>query len=120
MMHSKINKVCCSFLFGALLLGMTAPVGTFAAETEEKKITHGTATEWITEDMVNNTPPADYVINSDTQGKAERGDYSAYFLTDEIQEVHITIDENNLNYLLQNAADEPYVMTESVTIGDAR
>ena len=118
-MHSRMKKVCCSFLLGALLLGMTTPVSTFADETEEKKITHGTATEWITEDMVNNTPPADYVVNDATQGKAEKGDYSAYFLTDEIQEVHITIDENNLNYLLQNAADEPYVMTESVTIGDA-
>ena len=28
------------------------------------------------------------------------------------------IDENNFNYLLQNAIDEPSVMTDSVTIGD--
>ena len=123
MKRSKIKKGCCGLLLGALLLGLTAPSGALADEVtggdEEKKITHGTATEWITEDMVNNNPPADYQVNDATQGKAEQGDYSAYFLAEEIQEVRITIEENNLNYLLQNAADEPYVMTTSVTIGDA-
>lgn len=81
-------------------------------------ITHGTAEEWITEDMLNNTPPADYEINESVQGEAENGQYNAYFLKDSIQTVRITMDENNLNYLLQNALDEPYVMTDSVTIGD--
>lgn len=81
-------------------------------------IPHGTADEWITEDMLNNTPPADYKVNDETQGKAEDGEYNKYFLKDKLQEVHIKVDENNLNYLLQNAMDEPYVMTESVTIGD--
>ena len=82
MKNKWMKKIGCGFLAGILLLGTAAPVNASADETEDKKITHGTATEWITEDMVNNTPPADYVINSDTQGKAERGDYSAYFLTD--------------------------------------
>ena len=124
MKSSRLIKFCCGCMLGSLILGgIPATVG-YAVETEntqaeEKKITHGTATEWITEDMLNNTPPADYVVNEATQGKAERGDYSAYFLEDELQEVYITIDENNLNYLLQNAAKEPYVMAESVTIGDA-
>lgn len=124
-MHLKTDKMIKKWisgcLLGMLLLGSGAPYIVHADESaqEGKPITHGTATEWITEDMLNNTPPADYQINSDTQGKAEKGDYSAYFLAEELQEVHITIDENNLNYLLQNAADEPYVMTESVTIGDA-
>ncbi len=113
-----MRKVWSGVLFCALLLGSTVPAVVSAEEEEEKKITHGTATEWITEDMVNNTPPADYVVNKATQGKAEKGDYSAYFLEDEIQTVHIEMDENNLNYLLQNAMDEPYVMTNSVTIGD--
>jgi len=117
-----IKKAVSGLLLGALLLGMAAPYIAFADEpeapAEEKKITHGTATEWITEDMVNNTPPADYKVNDATQGKAERGEYSPYFLENELQTVHIEIEENNLNYLLQNAADEPYVMTNSVTIGD--
>lgn len=82
------------------------------------EITHGTATEWISEDMLNNTPPEDYVIDPATQGKAEDGEYNKYFLKDGIQTVHIEIEENNLNYLLQNALAEPYVMTNSVTIGD--
>ncbi len=122
-MHNRnihsVKRVLSGLLLGALLLGSAAPAAVFAEEEEERKITHGTATEWITEDMVNNTPPADYVVNKATQGKAERGDYSVYFLEDEIQTVHIEMDENNLNYLLQNAMDEPYVMTNSVTIGDA-
>ena len=81
-------------------------------------IPHGTADEWITEDMVNNTPPSDYKVNDATQGKAEDGEYNKYFLEEDIQEVHIEIEENNFNYLLQNAIDEPYVMATSVTIGD--
>ncbi len=124
MKNSKLIKLCCGCMLAAMVIcnvpttvGLADEVET--TQTEEKKITHGTATEWITEDMLNNTPPADYAVNDATQGKAEKGDYSAYFLADEIQEVHITIDDNNLNYLLQNAADEPYVMAESVTIGDA-
>ncbi len=80
--------------------------------------THGTADRLITEDMVNNTPPADYAINTATQGKAREGKYNSYFLKDALQTVQITLPENNLNYLLQNAVEEPYVMTESVTIGD--
>ena len=124
-MHVKsrrIKKIISGCLVSALFLGMLPSGLSFAEETEvlseEKIITHGTATEWITEDMVNNIPPADYVVNQATQGKAETGEYSAYFLEDEIQTVHIEIEENNLNYLLQNAAEEPYVMTTGVTIGD--
>lgn len=112
---NKMKKVISGALLSALLLSTGVPEQAFA---EEEKITHGTAVEWISEDMVNNTPPADYVVNTATQGKAENGDYSAYFLEEDIQTVHIEMEENNLNYLLQNAAEEPYVMTTSVTIGD--
>ncbi len=80
--------------------------------------THGTTDKTITQDMVNNTPPKDYAINTATQAKAKEGKYNAYFLKDELQTVEITIAENNFNYLVQNAVDEPYVMTDSVTIGD--
>ncbi len=78
---------------------------------------HGTTDQTITEDMLNNTPPANYTVNSATQGKAREGVYNAFFLKDDLQTVQITIDENNFNYLLQNALEEPYVMTQSVTIG---
>lgn len=117
---NRIKRFGCALLLGALLLSGMAPHAVYAEEAreEEKKITHGTALEWITQDMVNNTPPADYTVNSATQGEAETGAYSAYFLKDKIQTVHIEIEENNLNYLLQNAIDEPYVMTTNVTVGD--
>lgn len=84
----------------------------------EGGMTHGTTDVEITEDMLNNTPPADYVVNEATQGDAAKGDYNAFFLEDSVQTVSIEIDENNLNYLLQNATDEPSVMATSVTIGD--
>ncbi len=80
--------------------------------------THGTTNEWITEDRLKNTPPADYEINPDTQGEAREGRYNDWFLEDTVQTVSIEIENVNLNYLLQNADKEPYVMTQSVTIGD--
>ncbi len=81
--------------------------------------THGTTDEVVTEDQLDNTPPADYVVNTETQGDYddERGD--ALFPKDHLQEVRITVDETNLNYLLQNAKDKPSVMTDTVTVGDA-
>ena len=79
---------------------------------------HGTDSEWITEDRLTNKAPATYHINSATQGDAKDGEYNAYFLKDRLQTVSIEIDTDNLNYLLQNAKDEPYVMTKSVTIGN--
>ena len=79
--------------------------------------THGTMSGTVTENMVNNVPPADYQVNTATQAKAMEGLYNAFFLKDALQTVEITVDEYNLNYLLQNAVDEPYVMTRSVTIG---
>ena len=81
-------------------------------------IGHGTSDKWLGIGDVNNSAPADYEINKDTQGVARDGEYNKYFLKEDIQEVYIDIAENNLNYLLQNAKEEPYVMTDSVTIGD--
>lgn len=112
----------------ALAAGLCVPQNAYAWEDprgenrreneNQSAIPHGTAEEWITESMLTEEIPADYVVNKETQGKAEDGEYNAYFLVDEIQTVEIEIDENNLNYVLQNALDEPYVMADSVTIGD--
>ena len=81
-------------------------------------ITHGTAKEWISEEQLIDQAPRDYSINSATQADAKEGKYTAFFLEDQLQTVCIEIDETNFNYLLQNAPDEPYVMTKSVTIGE--
>lgn len=105
-------KKCIAFLSAAaLLIALALPAAA-------ARPTHGTATGWISEDMLTTQVPSNYRINSATQGKAMDGRYNAYFLKDKLQTVSIEIDENNLNYLLQNALDEPYVMTSSVTIGD--
>lgn len=109
-----VRQMLMAVLLAALILPLFTPLTVLAED-----IPHGTADFWVPEEMLDNEPPQDYKVNKETQGEAKDGKYNAYFLKDAIQTVEITIDENNLNYLLQNAADEPYVMTESVTIGDA-
>ena len=79
---------------------------------------HGTTDQVIKLSDCNNTPDPDYKINEAMQADAKDGIYDQYFLKDDLQTVKITVDENNLNYLLQNAADKPSVMTKEVTIGD--
>lgn len=116
-MNNMLERISIIVLM-SILLSCVFAVPVYAAGHNENRITHGTATEWITEDMLNNTPPANYKVNKATQGDAKDGEYNKYFLVDEIQTVNIEIEENNLNYLMQNAKDEPYVMTTSVTIGD--
>ena len=107
-------------LLAVILLVSVIPAELFdAAPNWGNRITHGTSDKVITKDMLSNTPPADYVIDEATQGKAKDGEYNKFFLEEDLQIVKITIDENNLNYVLQNAVEEPYVMAESVTIGDA-
>ena len=60
----------------------------------------------------------DYAVNEDTQGKAKDGVYSKLFNKESIQDVKINIDENNWNYLLQNAIDKPTVLANSISIGN--
>lgn len=102
-------------LLAAILTAETAYAGSFH---QGSNIPHGTADRWITEAELNNTPPEDYKINEAVQKDAKDAEYLDYFLKEDIQTVSIEIDENNFNYLLQNADSEPTVMTESVTIGD--
>ena len=61
--------------------------------------------------------PEDYVVNDATQGDARDGLYDAYFPKDRLQEVRLSVDEDNLKYLFGNAALKPYVLADSVTIG---
>lgn len=89
-----------------------------AAALPAAALSHGTSDVKITEDMLQTEIPEGYTVHSATQADAKDGVYNDYFLKDELQVVNITVDENNLNYLLQNAADEPSVLVESVSIGD--
>lgn len=114
--YRKAAKVIMAdiLLAGVLLVSSLSACGTAMAINLE----HGTTDKKITESMLANTPPADYEIDKTIQGDARDGKYNEYFLKDSIQTVSIDIDENNLNYLLQNAGEKPTVMTKSVTIGD--
>lgn len=78
---------------------------------------HGTQLGTVSKNMLRETPPESYRIDEDIQKDAEDGEYDRFFLEDGIQTVKIEIDENNLNYLLQNADQKPSVMTNSVNIG---
>lgn len=112
------KRLLAAALTGAMLVTSAVPVLADTAGSGVK-LDHGTVRDQvITEDMVNNTPPADYTIPDGLVQDAKDGLYDKYFLKDELQTVSIRIEENNLNYMLQNALDKPSVMTTSVTIGD--
>lgn len=86
---------------------------------QNNSYTHGSSTT-ITEDMLKTEEaiPDTYDVNADTQGSAKKNDYEKLFDISTIQDVNITIHENNWNYLLQNAIDKPTVLTDTITIGD--
>lgn len=108
--HKKIITI--------LLLTISLTMGCLCLCHIVTAFEHGTTDKKIKESMLNNTPPADYKIDQSMQGDAKDGIYNKYFLKDKLQTVSINIDENNLNYLLQNADQKPSVMTNSVTIDD--
>lgn len=110
--EDSMKKATISILL-LLSMALTLITPAFAAQPS-----HGTDSQWVSEDQLTTKAPSSYRINPVTQGDAKDGKYNAYFLKDKLQTVSIEIDEDHLNYLLQNAKDEPYVMTESVTIGN--
>lgn len=65
-----------------------------------------------------NTVPSDYTVNLATQSEAGNALYNRFFLKDDIQEIRITVSEENLKYLFENAADKVSVLAEKVNIGD--
>lgn len=116
-MISKWKKrIAVAFLGTILLTEGVAECNTVYADYG--KPSHGSSEIRITEDMLTNEIPADYKVNSKTQGKAKDGKYNSFFLKDSVQTISIEIDPNNLNYMFQNALYKPTVMAERVTIGD--
>lgn len=101
-----------------VVLSITVAMSVWVGGLPEIAMAHGTTVQIITKDMLVTSPDKDYKVNMAMQKEASEGAYDAFFLEDAIQTVCIDIDENNLNYLLQNAKDKPTVMTNSVTIGD--
>ncbi len=115
-MGKNLHKRVCAFALAVILgaAGICSAYPVYADAT----LTHGTSDTLITEDMRDLEGPSDSPINESMQADASEGLYDKFFLKDSIQTVSIELDENNLNYLLQNAADKPSVLTQSVTIGD--
>lgn len=118
------KRVLAAALTGAMLITSAFPVmaqNTASSMSLSAAIKHGTdRSKVVTEDMVNNTPPADYTIPEGVVQEAKDGLYDKYFLKDDLQTVSVEIEEDNLNYMLQNAKEKPSVMTTSVTIGDTK
>lgn len=71
----------------------------------------------VSESQLKTSIPAGYDVNANTQASAKKGVYAKLFEEDTVQELNITVDENNWNYLLQHANKEPYVLADSVSIG---
>ncbi|MBO5488849.1 MAG: CotH kinase family protein, partial [Eubacterium sp.] len=111
MMKKSLRRCMTTLLMTSLLVG-----GVLGQSASSRA--HGTADHWIEEKEINNVPPKNYKITEQYQGKAKKGDHNKYFLKDDLQTVSLKVDENNLNYLFQNAGSKPTVMAESVTIGD--
>ena len=107
-----------SILVVTLVAGLS--FGTAVPSAVVAQAAHGTVSETIGKDQLKDTPPSpeEYDVNMSMQRDAKDGVYGAYFLKDDIQTVKINVDETNLNYMFQNAAKKPTVMTDQVTIGD--
>lgn len=116
-MKTNMKKGMIVLLAAVILFRFISPEW-YTTYAKDNKPTHGTADTLISEDMLSNEVPKDYKVNPETQGKGKDGEYNALFLKDDIQTISIEIDENNLNYLFQNADEKPTVMADKVTIGD--
>lgn len=78
---------------------------------------HGSSVQ-VSESQLKTSIPTGYDVNESTQASAKKGEYEKLFAEDCVQDLNITISENNWNYLLQHANKEPYVMADRVSIGN--
>lgn len=78
---------------------------------------HGSSVQ-VSESQLKTSIPSGYDVNQSTQASAKKGEYAKLFAEDCVQDLNITISDNNWNYLLQHANKEPYVMADRVSIGN--
>ena len=72
--EKMVKRIGAGILAGFLAITML-PVEAFdAAPNHNNRITHGTSSTIVTEDMLDTEIPADYKVNEATQGKAEEGE----------------------------------------------
>lgn len=116
------SKKIISIIVTLSMLTFITPSTVYAANmpgnNSSTSYTHGSSTT-VTEDMLftEDDIPDSYDVNNETQGKASSGAYTSLFNDESVENVYIDINENNWNYMLQNAIDKPNVLTNSVTIG---
>jgi spore coat protein CotH len=101
--------------------GVFSANGGLSDNLSDSKYTHGSSVT-VTEDELKgeDSIPDTYDVNEATQADAKDGAYSKLFDTENIQDVNVTIDTDNWNYLLQNANDKPTVLADSVSVGDEK
>ncbi len=124
----RTGKKLCSLILAAAMMSTLAITVPPAKESRAEgsglnksvlNLSHGrNRSRLVTESDLKNDPPADYVIPDGLVQDAKDGMYKKYFPKDSIQTVSITIPKDNLDYILQNAAEKPSAMTTSVTVGD--
>ena len=111
-------------LDGVLLVILAVGIYFTYIKDDSKEVVHDTnghgCSKIITKDMVAGKKSIDknYKINIENQGNAKEGKYKELFNTETVENVYINLEENNWNYLLQNATKKPYVLIDSITIKD--
>ena len=116
-MNKKTNKKIISIILVAALL--IAPWNVFSSKTAYAAERHGRDRSRRV-NSPDNTVPAGYDVNPETQGKAKDGGYKRFFLKNDLQEVRIEISGDNLDYVLQHASDEAMALAKSCTIGGVK
>lgn len=115
-MNNRWKKRIAALGMSAMLI-MSVGAYNITGYAQEDKPKHGSVDYQVTEDMLSNDIATDYRVNTVTQGRGRDGEYNSFFLKDAIQTIYIEIDQNNLNYMFQNAYAKPTVMADSVSIG---
>lgn len=117
----KFKKII-SIIVTLSMLTFITPSTVYAANmpgnNSSTSYTHGSSTT-VTKDMLftEDDITDSYDVNNKTQDKASSGAYTSLFNDESVENVYIDINENNWNYMLQNAIDKPNVLTNSITIG---
>ncbi|CDM70151.1 putative secreted protein [Clostridium bornimense] len=127
-MSNKLRKIVSltviSLIFGTMPVVAAGnndtslvPPSNIQQNPNSESYSHGSSTIVESPD---NTVPEDYTVDESIQASAKKGKYSKLFDTEKLQDVNITISEDNWNYMLQNAIDKPNVLASSISIGDEK
>lgn len=116
-MKKRTKQLMLASLLGVSMIGTTVSAASYGvAYNATTNYQHGSSIP-VSESQLKTTVPYGYDVNDATQASAKKGLYERLFEEESVEELNITVDENNWNYLLQHANKEPYVLADRVSIG---